>query len=719
MNRSEAGPSSRRWAVEMDFQKLIGLEGMERADLVTLINPSLKQRLSGEGLPSELQYFQKSEPFRDRALYCLGNRGYQEAANECGVLQSFWGIEEEFRVENTTWLTVDEGSNENDNGCWDLGEANRIGDKARGTEGDSGTSKTQAVRNENEEKWEERDTNSTYVRGCCEKFRLWEILDWRALGYGGGCGRFRNVENGVVWVFTGVYSSSQKWKGMVCGKNLGRLEAFGKTPGGKSSLGMGTTITSHGLDWTDFLCPLAEETLLRLGSKTCGLKLRDSKTLFEAGSEGSRSGGSASFRLAAKMKEIKQKLKEVREGIANAFKQLLSEDTGWKTDIGRLQLDQISQQEAENLEIPFVETEVHSALMEMNGDKAPGPDGFTVAFWLKKVVGKVVSTAQNAFVTGRQILDASLIANEASKEHLTHLSWILLWFEAASGLRINLAKSEIIPVGEVDEIEELAVELGCKVGSLPSQYLGLPLGFLIGLLLCGMGEERVRRRLVLWKRQYISKGRRITHKKHLASMPIYQMSIFRMPKIVARRLEKVQRSGEGKLGGKIHLVKWEVVCTNKNKGGLGLRKLALLNKALLGKWIWRPSLEEDSVLWKRGRNGHFRVKEAYSLLANPNDTVFPSSLFGWIGCQLKSLSLLGRRRGGRCLLWIVGVALGFSQKVTLVFFVFLVYSSNQIHPNVRQSVISSFPHYGHSGIVEAARDLFNQVEGNAGAVVKT
>ena len=71
----------------------------------------------------------------------------------------------------------------------------------------------------------------------------------------------------------------------------------------------------------------------------------------------------------------------MREGIANAFKQLLSEDTGWKTDIGRLQLDQISQQEAENLEIPFVETEVHSALMEMNGDKAPGSDGFTVAFW--------------------------------------------------------------------------------------------------------------------------------------------------------------------------------------------------------------------------------------------------------------------------------------------------------------------------------------------------
>ena len=46
---------------------------------------------------------------------------------------------------------------------------------------------------------------------------------------------------------------------------------------------------------------------------------------------------------------------------------------------------------------------------------------------------------------------------EARKDHLTHLSWILFWFEAASGLKINLAKSEIIPVGEVVGMEELAV----------------------------------------------------------------------------------------------------------------------------------------------------------------------------------------------------------------------------------------------------------------------
>ncbi|PSS23989.1 Sn1-specific diacylglycerol lipase [Actinidia chinensis var. chinensis] len=41
-------------------------------------------------------------------------------------------------------------------------------------------------------------------------------------------------------------------------------------------------------------------------------------------------------------------------------------------------------------------------------------------------------------------------------------------------------------------------------------------------------------------------------------------------------------------------------------------------------------------------------------------------------------------------------------------------NSNRIHQDVRQKVISSLPHYGHSGIVEAARDLFMQIEGNLG-----
>ena len=149
----------------------------------------------------------------------------------------------------------------------------------------------------------------------------------------------------------------------------------------------------------------------------------------------------------------------------------------------------------------------------------------------------------------------------------------------------------------------MAVELGCRIGSFPVKYLGLPLGARHKALSTWDGvEERMRRRLALWKRQYLSKDGRITLiKSTLASIPIYQMSIFRMPKSVVKRLEKLQRDflwGGGSTGRKIHLINWEAVCTQKEKGGLGFRRIGLLNKALLGKWIWRFAFEKD-VLWKK------------------------------------------------------------------------------------------------------------------------
>ena len=51
-----------------------------------------------------------------------------------------------------------------------------------------------------------------------------------------------------------------------------------------------------------------------------------------------------------------------------------------------------------------------------------------------------------------------------------------LWFEAVSGLKINLGKSELVAVGAVHNMEILVAVLGCNQGSLPMKYLGLPLG---------------------------------------------------------------------------------------------------------------------------------------------------------------------------------------------------------------------------------------------------
>ena len=36
--------------------------------------------------------------------------------------------------------------------------------------------------------------------------------------------------------------------------------------------------------------------------------------------------------------------------------------------------------------------------------------------------------------------DDTLVFCKASQDHLTYLSWLLMWFEGVSGLRINLKK---------------------------------------------------------------------------------------------------------------------------------------------------------------------------------------------------------------------------------------------------------------------------------------
>lgn len=74
---------------------------------------------------------------------------------------------------------------------------------------------------------------------------------------------------------------------------------------------------------------------------------------------------------------------------------------------------------------------------------------------------------------------------------------------------------------------------------------------------------KLKKRLSTWRRIVLSFPRRLTLiKSVMTNLPIYYLSLFKIPVGMAKEIEKIQSAflwGRSDLRRKVHMVKWEVI----------------------------------------------------------------------------------------------------------------------------------------------------------------
>ncbi|KAJ9567733.1 hypothetical protein OSB04_003699 [Centaurea solstitialis] len=185
--------------------------------------------------------------------------------------------------------------------------------------------------------------------------------------------------------------------------------------------------------------------------------------------------------------------------------------------------------------------------------------------------------------------DDAIFVGEWSTSNARNLARILRCFYLSSALKVNFQKSSIVGIGVNDtEISLLANLLNCKVGSLPMNYLGLPIGVRMNKAeFWGPVINKFLNKLSSWKASLLSFGGRLTLCK---SAPVK----------ILKKLETIRSKffwGMKDSEKKITWIAWTKVIAPKDSGGLGIGSLKAQNLALLSKWWWRFWSENQS-LWK-------------------------------------------------------------------------------------------------------------------------
>ncbi|GKA27181.1 RNA-directed DNA polymerase, eukaryota [Tanacetum coccineum] len=148
---------------------------------------------------------------------------------------------------------------------------------------------------------------------------------------------------------------------------------------------------------------------------------------------------------------------------------------------------------------------------------------------------------------------------------------VLKCFNMASGLRINIHKSKLMGIGvHSDEVYNTARIVGCYTFSTPFNYLGVKVGGTMSKFSSWHEViSKVKSRLSKWKHSSLSIGGHLTLLKSvISSIPLYHMSIFKVPLGVINHLESIRINFFNGVDGsnkKMVWISWKKVLMSKKK----------------------------------------------------------------------------------------------------------------------------------------------------------
>jgi hypothetical protein len=191
---------------------------------------------------------------------------------------------------------------------------------------------------------------------------------------------------------------------------------------------------------------------------------------------------------------------------------------------------------------------------------------------------------------------------EASARQLMVLKSLLQSFGSSTGLRVNYAKSSMIPINISDrKLDHLARTFNCAKGSLPFTYLGLPLSLTKPKVIdFSPLVTKCERRLIARSCFLSQAGRLEIANSVITALPMFAMSTFHMHSTVLEQIDKYRRHciwrGADIESKKPSKTDWNTVRKPKKGGGLGVLNLRTQNEAMLLKFLHK-FLNKADIPW--------------------------------------------------------------------------------------------------------------------------